>query len=169
MTKDGDRISILQVDSGGIAQSSVGFIRLAGAMYWYIWKATRITATVGPVLGQWHNIEVFANDAVGGGIDLYVDGVKVLSSTETSGGTIDGALWGAASNTNYPVEVDIDDCTIADAYIGPPSVLPKLTVVSNPELTVPVYVDDAFIGNTPITMQVVAGTHTVRVEQEVTR
>lgn len=69
----------------------------------------------------------------------------------------------------YPVQAYFDDVIIASEYPGGGVVQPKITIQSNPELNVPVYVDDVFMGNTPIQVQVPSGQHTVRVEPEVTR
>jgi len=50
-----------------------------------------------------------------------------------------------------------------------PSASAKLSVNSNPELNVPVYIDGAYIGNTPLLVELESGLHTVGVSPEVTR
>ena len=116
--------------------------------------------------------------------ELWIDGNLEISRTVTStvalpnvvharigvykrgGGTAPDIPPGA-----YTAEVYMDEVVVADSYIGPISgpVLPKLTINSSPELNVPVYIDNNFVGNTPLIAEVSSGTHTVRVEQEVTR
>ena len=116
--------------------------------------------------------------------ELWIDGNLEISRTVTptvalpnvvharigvykrGGGTAPDTPPGA-----YTAEVYMDEVVAADSYIGPISgpVLPKLTINSSPELNVPVYIDNNFVGNTPLIAEVSSGTHTVRVEQEVTR
>ena len=69
----------------------------------------------------------------------------------------------------YTAEVYMDEIVFSDAYVGPivAPPKPKLTVNSSPELNVPVYVDDQLAGNTPLMVELVTGTHTVRVEQQI--
>ena len=70
----------------------------------------------------------------------------------------------------YVAEVYGDEVAYGDAYIGPGNLPPStLSINTSPELNVPVYIDGSFIGNTPIAVSIQGGTHTVRVESEVTR
>lgn len=64
----------------------------------------------------------------------------------------------------------IDDVVVADAGPIGPVTAPNVTLVvnSNPELNVHVYVDGVLAGTTPLTLQVPSGTHTVRVDSEIT-
>lgn len=131
--------------------------------------------------GRWICIEIHHNAATGL-YEVWIDGRLEITMTVTPGdlpqvtalqagiykGGTAGQPWDPTGQ--YTIEVYGDDVIIADSYIGPEvPVLPKLTVQSSPELNVPVYVNDQFIGNTPIIMELPSGTHTVRVEEEVTR
>lgn len=169
LQNDGNRVTLISFMDGTGVVGSFGFQRVSGVSKWYLIKATRPFASTGPIVGAKHIVEVY-QDLLTEGLILHVDGVEILRLPEVSGGNITGVRFGVAlSNTNYPISVDADDCKIADAYIGTGPTLPKLTVNSNPELNVPVYIDDQFIGNTPIVAELPSGTHTVRVEEEVTR
>lgn len=169
LSANGNRVTVISNRAGTVAAGSAGIQNVNGVLKWYILKATKDFAAIGPVVGQWYCMELYQHGIVGGTLDLYIDGVLVLSQAITAAGSWSGVNFGAAANTNYAVSLDIDDCAIADAYIGPGTILPKLTVNSSPELNVPVYVDDQFIGNTPLIVELPSGTHAVRVEQEITR
>jgi hypothetical protein len=129
------------------------------------WPYRTINTGVPIPQGRWFYIEVHAIvDATMGMAEIYLDGQKIGQVTRinnSGAGLIDDVYFGcplydgAGAMTYY-----IDDCAID---------LPRLTVNSSPELNVPVYVDDAFVGNTPIIVELDPGTHTVRVDEEVTR
>lgn len=166
---DGNRVTVISMRGGTGPAGSCGFKKVGSVLRWYITKASMQYASSGPIVGQWHYVELYQDDATGGGLKLYIDGVEVLTQAEAAGGFLDGVIWGAITNVNYAVSVDIDDCVISDTYIGMEPPKPKLTIASSPELNVPVYVDEKFVGNTPIAMELPSGTHTVRVEDEVVR
>lgn len=162
-------------------------------IYWSIWCAGPGTHKFGthPIssIAKWICVEIHYDKTMQL-YELYIDGVLEISWQGPGVPVWPNALvdvdivevgmrrTGLSTPPNVadptgilPIDVNIDDVVIADAYIGPivtPS-LPKITVNSSPELNVPVYVDDQFIGSTPIIVELNAGTHTVRVETEVTR
>lgn len=162
---DGNRVTLITFVDGTDPVGAFGFQRVGGALKWYLIKATRPFAATGPIVGAKHIVEVYQD--LTEGLVLYVDGVEVLRLPEVSPGNITGVRFGVAlSNTNYPISIDIDDCRIADAYIGP--VMPRLTINSSPELNVSVYIDTQFVGNTPVIVEA-EGSHSVRVDAEVER
>jgi hypothetical protein len=128
------------------------------------------------VVNRWYCIELHVTVGAGNGaVELFVDGVKVGSATNIDNSTgrgpakiiIVGERWFTGQ---VPHVILIDDVVAATEYIGPITPTnPKVTVISSPELGVPVYIDGSFIGNTPIIVSIPSGTHTVRVESEVTR
>lgn len=128
--------------------------------------------------GRWFFIELHSVvdlAGVAGSAAIYLDGVKLFETTGTlnnsGAGIIDDVYFGGVLYDGVgAITFYLDDCAIDTAYIGSEGgALPKVTVLSDPELNVPVYIDDQFVGNTPITVQLATGTHTVRVEGEVTR
>jgi len=165
LQNDGNRVTLITFEDGTGIVGSFGFQRVSGTLKWYLIKATRPFAATGPIVGAKHVVEVY-QDLVTEGLILYVDGVEVLRLPEVSTGNITGVRFGApASYMNYPVSIDIDDCRIADAYIG---TVPRVTVNSSPELNVPVFVDGLSVGNTPVTFEA-EGQHSVRVDAQVER
>jgi len=139
------------------------------------------------VMNRWICIELHYNQSTGLQ-ELYVDGVLQISVDPSKDSLIlpsqlptilsleAGVYKSGATGqtydptTAYNITVFVDDCIIAQEYIGSDTpIQPKLTVTSSPELNVPVYVDNQFLGNTPIVIELPSGTHTVRVEEEVTR
>jgi len=128
------------------------------------------------VPNRWYCIEIHAVVGAGTGlVQLFVDGVKVREVLNIDNATTIGPVQFLAVGERWftgqvPHIVLIDNVVAATEYIGPlVAPKPKLTINSSPELGVPVYIDNQFVGNTPIIVELVAGTHTVRVESEVTR
>jgi hypothetical protein len=143
----------------------------------HIYGTTIVTAAD---QGRWICIEIHHNRATGL-YEVWIDGRLEITRTVTPGDLpqvtalqVGINKTGATGTTydptgQYTIEVYADEVIIADSYIGPDVEVPKLTVQSSPELGVPVYVDDQFVGNTPISVLLSKGTHTVRVDEEVTR
>lgn len=138
-------------------------------------SAWAITNLASPLLetGKWYCVELYAKiGSVDGEARLWIDGVLVTEAT-----VLNNADRGNAYNFDigfdfYDTGVVAGDTTVywdcvavADTYIGPEKLW--LTVQSNPELNVRVYVDGVLVGNTPIQVGMSEGTHTVRVEEEV--
>lgn len=146
---------------------------------------------------HWICVEVHYSKAAGV-YELFIDGVLEISITAPElvanqkdvGTAFLGILkTGAAASPPgpldptglYPIEVFSDDFVLADSYVGPgvpPPALPKLTVKGDTivggvptgvDQNVPVYIDNLLAGNTPLTVELPLGTHTVRVETEVER
>jgi hypothetical protein len=165
------RVTLISMVTSGNASvvGSCGVQFTGGALRWYLSKATKIFSTVTVNLNQWYIVELM-QDQVGEGLVLYVDGVEVLRLAEVSTEKLGTVRFGATSSTtNYPITLDIDDCIIADAYIGA-APKPRVTVRSDPELNVPVYVGNVFMGNTPLVIELPGpGTYTVKVDAEVMR
>jgi len=160
-----------------------GFTKVGGVLKWFNYyrhNGTFVFQTGGtPQLNTLYcvELEVRQNSASGvadGAQRLWVNGTLVLEVT----GLINDdrivnylvfGLMNAEGNATNPIHFWGDSYVVADGYIGPESGNPWVTVNSSPELNVPVYVDGQFIGNTPIAVSIPSGTHTVRVESEVTR
>jgi hypothetical protein len=154
---------------------------------WYATSATTGTHTYGSTIvtstdeKRWICVELHYNKNTGL-YEVWIDGRLEITKTVTPGELTNAATvqvgvykTGATGTTydptgQYTIEVYADEIIIADTYIGPAvPVLPKLTIRANPEINVPVYVDEVFVGNTPVTVTLEPGTHTVRVESEVVR
>lgn len=113
-----------------------------------------------------------------GYVNVYVNGelnisAQGLSNTDRNMNYIE---VGMQTSYEVPTGVDytawLDALVVATEYIGPdstPTPDNTITVVSSPELNVPVYIDDILVGNTPVTVAVSSGTHTVRVDEEIIR
>ena len=128
------------------------------------------------VANRWYCIEIHAVVGAGTGlVRLFMDGVMVREVLNIDNATTIGPVQFLVVGERWftgqvPHTVLIDSVAAATEYIGPlEAPKPKLTINSSPELGVPVYIDNQFVGNTPIIVELVAGTHTVRVESEVTR
>lgn len=111
-----------------------------------------------------------------GAARLWVNGVLAVevAGLDNDDRPINNVLFGqghGTGNATYDLHMWGDCFVLADEPIGVESeVLPKLTVRSDPELNVPVYVDNIFMGNTPIVIEFqTPGTYTIRVDSEVTR
>jgi hypothetical protein len=193
-----DRFNFIRLTHNGWTVAVVGIRREADmAPRWSLWYLRKLDKTTSPVTydgthtygtkivgagdeGRWICIEIHYNAATGL-YEVWIDGQLEITMTVTPGYLPEvRALQAGISKPGasgqpydptgqYTIEVYGDEVIIADSYIGPDVEVPKLTVQSSPELGVPVYVDEQFVGNTPITVLLSKGTHTVRVEQEVTR
>lgn len=122
------------------------------------------------------DVEILQNTTglANGAARLWINGTLMLEVTALTNDdrAINYTSFGFSNSEMNPAgdqHFTGDAYILADQYIGPESGLPKLTVNSNPELNIPVYVDGTFVGNTPITVAVQSGTHTVRVDSEVTK
>jgi hypothetical protein len=150
---------------------------------WCLWYAT--SATTGTHMygsttvtsadeKRWICVELHYNKNTGL-YEVWIDGRLEITNTVTPGEltnatTVQVGVYKPSATGQYTIEVYADEIIIADTYIGPVvPVLPKLTIRANPEINVPVYVDEVFVGNTPVTVTLEPGTHTVRVEREVVR
>jgi hypothetical protein len=126
-----------------------------------------------PVMGRYYCVEVMLKIGVGNGeMRLWIDGQEVASivGIDNSQYDIDAVRFGTLHTwLDHEVPVYEDQCVVGDSYIGQDVELPQLTVRASPELGVPVYVDEQFVGNTPVAVLLSKGTHTVRVEEEVSR
>ena len=186
-------INIMATDGSYIA--GVGLRREGTApsvpLRWALWSrglsthsafGANIDQTATP---QVHCVELHYKKATGL-YEVFVDGVLMITVTapavapavDVDVGAVQFGIQksgptgqGYDPTGQYTIEVFGDDFVIADSYIGPIVVPtnPKLTVNSSPELNVPVYVDDQLVGSTPIIVELLSGTHTVRVEKEVQR
>jgi len=123
---DTQRFSIISMVDGGGAVGSCGVEKVDGVLRWYLAKAEKIHAFSGPAVGQVHRVELF-QDTETEGLILYVDNVQVLNLVNVYPQNITGVRFGATyANMPYPISVDIDNCIIADQYIGP--TVPKVLV-----------------------------------------
>jgi hypothetical protein len=131
-----------------------------------------------PETGKWYCVELYVKiSATEGKASLWIDGNLVVEATGLNNLDRGNAYYFDVGFDFWDAGTTFDnmtvywDCTaIGDTYIGPEApVLPKLTVQASPEINVPVYVDEVFVGNTPVTVTLESGTHTVRVEREVVR
>lgn len=135
-----------------------------------------IDSGINIIAGQKYCVEIHAKIGTTDGlVQLFVNGTKVAEVLNIDNSTTVGPVQIIQVGERWftgqvPHKVLIDNVVAATEYIGPITPTnPKVTVISSPELGVPVYVDGLFVGNTPIIVELVAGTHTVRVESEVTR
>lgn len=194
-----DRFAFIRIaDSSGSTIASVAMRREAdpSPVRWALWRRTSGAGEtyagshiygVTPVVNttpRWICIELHYNADLRL-YELFIDGVleATITAAPTTAAFVNAATVQIGINKTgtsgqpydptglYTAEVYADNVIFAQEYIGTGVVIipPKLTVNSSPELNVPVYVDGSFVGNTPITIEVPAGTHTVRVESEVTR
>ena len=173
-------------DSGGNLILSAG-IRREGAnpQRWVVWCRGLNTHRYGTssidATPRWLCLEAHYNQN-SGIYELFVNGTleftvtapmtnppqvdTVVIGIEKTGTT--GTAWDPTGQ--YVIDMYADDVVIAQEYIGPGvPLLPMLTVNSSPEIGVSVYVDEQLVGDTPITVELQPGPHTVRVEEEVTR
>jgi len=161
-----------------------GFTKIGGVLKFfqsYRNNAVFIMQTGGtPELNTPYSIEleVKQNSAPGvadGAQRMWVDGVLLLEITGiiNDDRIISNLLFGLMNTDANPTTVVhfwADDFVASDQYIGPatpPETGASLTVNANPEANVDVYVDDILVGKTPVTVELTAGTHTVRTEQVV--
>lgn len=194
-----DRYYLIKLNYQGYQVALVGIRREGTALpHWVLWRLTQFDSTTSPVTyngshvygstivdagdeGRWICIEVHYKAALGL-YEVWIDGVLEITQTVAStslppitnislGIQKTGATGTAYDPTGqYTIEVFGDDFVIADSYIGPIIVAnPKITVNSSPELNVPVYIDNQLAGNTPMTVELQSGTHTVRVDEVVQR
>lgn len=187
--------AILLLGADGSNSALVGLrMDVAGQLRWVLWFRTGSpnpkdgTHVLGPSLvtalsPHWVCVELHYSKSQNK-YEVYIDGVLEIVQTVASAsmfpaitqvwvgvyksGTV-GQPYDPTHGLTY--EFWIDDVIAATSYIGPIVVPtnPKITVNSSPELNVPVYIDNQLAGNTPMTVELQSGTHTVRVDEGVQR
>jgi len=146
-----------------------------------------VTASTGPVIGNWHLAELHMHRAAGsaGYAELFIDNNYTTPVARVSGydltplngyfSVIISAETVYYGNVGTPESVYIDSIAVSNAKIGPESAPPpptqpgSVTFNSVPEINTAIYVDDVLAGTTPCTLQLTSGTHTVRGEPTVVK
>jgi hypothetical protein len=156
------RLWIIQLQGGPNNNETflnLELVNIAGATLWRIqtrngtsWLFVQNGAA--PLTGEWHHVEVHWKMGNPGIVELFVDGVSIISRTD-----LDTSAYGACtrvrfgvgrygSEPTYTFDENIDDVVIADTYVGPAEPTPPqiytVTYVSSP-ISVPVMIDGSQI------------------------
>jgi len=138
--------------------------------------APAVYGSIVPATPTWVCLELHVRIATAGAIEVYVDGVKIIEvlGDTTSFAGIASVAFGittkSATASTFDVDVIVDDCVIAQEYIGtsvtPPPPSHILSINSN--VSVAAKVNATPVGNTPVSVSVYEGQVTVEVPLEVT-
>jgi len=194
-TTEGQRLAIhgAWAERSATAIGLCGLAKIGGVLKWYSHyrhNGAFIAQNGGtPQLNTPYcvEMEIKQNSAPGvadGAQRVYVNGVVTLEITGiiNDDRVINYVAFGlnnSEGNATSPVHMWGDAFVLADAYIGPAAGLqPNLTVKSDRivdgvpttvDQNVPVYIDGVLVGNTPLTVPLSTGTHTVSTEGEISR
>ncbi len=127
----GDSIDFMRVRVGTTLLAHFGMRMTSGVVRWWAqcrsgtsYIDTYATSTAAPSTGQWYCIEGhWKNSSTAGGVELYVNGVSVLSTwtRDTDNyGNADRVMFGIAETSGVAASVTFSDCAfISTTYVGP--------------------------------------------------
>jgi len=157
LTADNDRFYIIRLQTATEKYINAGIVRVSGATKWVIigsepfsyWTGGTQLGTEVTQKSEWVCVELHAKvNNSEGEIELYINGERVAynegdaseidSITSVMFGMTGKAMTGSdhPSATEYPVTLYVDQCVVADSYIGtevppPPTVAEQISTMIN--------------------------------------
>lgn len=127
-----------------------------------------ITAPIPVTIGTYNILQLgFVNSPTGGFYGYFNGELVVYFEADTTDMLTIESVWTGIS-WGDPVEFHMDDVTIATEVIGPPApVTHSVVISSSPIIGVPITVDGSAVGDTPLTISLTEGPHTIGVPSEV--